>query len=588
MCADKEFKQIHGGNMKRLAKYLKGYIKETILGPLFKMFEATLELIVPLVIAAIIDRGIDTGDTGYIIKMCLVLLLLGAVGLGFSVTAQYFSARAAVGFVGKVRYALFEKMQTLSYSDIDEIGTSTMITRMTADATKVQNGLNLTLRLLLRSPFVVFGAMIMAFTVDSRAALTFAAAIPLLAIVIFGIMLITMPLYKRAQKGTDKILARTRENLSGSRVIRAFRNENAEISRFSEENSALTQVQKKVGRISALLNPLTYVIINLAILWLIWTGALRVDAGVLTQGAVIALYNYMSQILVELIKFANLIVSISKALASASRIADALDTVSTESTGSITEGNKNAPAVEFKNVTASYTKDAEPSLEGISFSVMRGETVGIIGGTGSGKTTLVNLIPGFYNANEGEVLVYGVKTSEYAPSILREKIGIVPQKAVLFKGTVRENMRWRDKNASDNEIFEALRIAQAEKVVTEKGGLDAEIEQGGRNLSGGQRQRLTIARALVNSPEILILDDSASALDYATDASLRQAIRETQADTTVFIVSQRASSIMYADRIIVLDDGKAVGIGTHSELLSTCDIYREIYATQFEGEVQNG
>ncbi len=571
--------------MKRLAKYLRGYIKETVLGPLFKMFEATLELIVPLVIAAIIDNGIGKADTGYIIRMCLLLLLLGAVGLAFSVTAQYFSAKAAVGFVGKVRYALFAKMQSLSYRDIDEIGTSTMITRMTADASKVQNGLNLTLRLLLRSPFVVFGAMIMAFTVDSRAALTFVAVIPLLSIVIFGIMLITMPLYKKAQKGTDKLLSRTRENLSGTRVIRAFRNEEKEISHFNDENESLTAVQRKVGRISALLNPMTYVIINLAILWLIWTGALRVEAGALTQGAVIALYNYMSQILVELIKLANLIISITKALASASRIADVLDTVPSEVSGSVRDGDPAAPAVEFRNVTLRYTDGADPSLDGISFTAGRGETIGIIGGTGSGKTSLVNLIPGFYSASEGDVLINGVSAGEYDTATLRGRIGVVPQKAVLFKGTVRDNMKWGDKDASDDQIERALRIAQADGVVADKGGLDAEIEQGGRNLSGGQRQRLTIARALVGEPEILILDDSASALDYATDAALRRAIREMDGDTTVFIVSQRASSIMYADKIIVLDDGKAVGIGTHAELIERCDVYKEIYATQFEGEV---
>ncbi len=574
--------------MKRIAKYLRGYIKETILGPLFKMFEATLELIVPLVIAAIIDNGIDTGDTGYVIRMCLVLLLLGAVGLGFSVTAQFFSAKAAVGFVGKLRYALFEKMQSLSYSDIDKLGTSTMITRMSADASKVQNGLNLTLRLLLRSPFVVFGAMIMAFTVDVNAALTFAAVIPLLSIVVFGIMLITMPLYKKAQRGTDAILSRTRENLSGTRVIRAFRGEEKEISQFKEENSALTATQRYVGRISALMNPLTYVIINLAILWLIYTGALEVDSGRLTQGEVIALYNYMSQILVELIKLANLIISISKALASASRIADVLDIKPSEIGGDVTSGLDTDVKIEFKNVTLSYTDGAEPALENISFTAKRGETVGIIGGTGSGKTSLVNMIPGFYPAKCGEVLIDGVNVNDYAPSFLREKIGIVPQKAVLFKGTVRENMKWGDSNADDEAIMRSLRIAQADGVVADKGGLDAVIEQGGRNLSGGQKQRLTIARALVRQPDILILDDSASALDYATDASLRKAIREMGGDTTVIIVSQRASSIMYADKIIVLDDGMAVGIGTHGELLESCSVYKEIYDTQFRKESVNG
>ena len=573
--------------MKRLLKYLKSYKKECVLGPLFKMFEATLELIVPLVIAAIVDSGIGDGSTSFIVKASLFLLLLGVVGLGFSLTAQYFSAKAAVGFVGKLRYALFEKVGTLSYSDIDELGTSTLITRMTQDASKVQNGLNLALRLLLRSPFVVFGAMIMAFTVDIKGALTFAAVIPLLSVVVFGIMLITMPLYKKAQKGTDKLLGRTRENLSGVRVIRAFGNEDEEIDAFMGENATLTAVQRRVGRISALMNPLTYVLINVAILLLIHTGALQVRAGELTQGQVVALYNYMSQILVELIKLANLIISITKALASASRIADVLDIVPTENMGTLTEGKDTDVAVEFSNATLEYRGSSEPSLEGITFSAKRGETVGIIGGTGSGKTTLINMIPAFYKATDGEVLVEGVEVSKYSPEALRKKIGIVPQSAALVKGTIRDNMRWGNENASDEDILEAIKTAQASDVLTAKGGLDGVIEQGGRNLSGGQKQRLTIARALVKKPEILILDDSASALDYATDASLRRAIRELDGKTTVFIVSQRASSIMHADKIIVLDDGIAVGIGTHDELLSSCPIYREIYATQF-GEVQNG
>ena len=573
--------------MKRLLKYLKSYKKECVLGPLFKMFEATLELIVPLVIAAIVDKGIGGESTGFVVKASLFLLLLGVVGLGFSLTAQYFSAKAAVGFVGKLRYALFEKVGTLSYSDIDELGTSTLITRMTQDASKVQNGLNLALRLLLRSPFVVFGAMIMAFTVDVKGALTFAAVIPLLSVVVFGIMLITMPLYKKAQKGTDRLLGRTRENLSGVRVIRAFGNEDEEIDAFMGENATLTAVQRRVGRISALMNPLTYVLINVAILLLIHTGALQVRAGELTQGQVVALYNYMSQILVELIKLANLIISITKALASASRIADVLDIVPTENMGTLTEGKDTDVAVEFSDATLAYRGSSEPSLEGITFKAKKGETVGIIGGTGSGKTTLINMIPAFYKATGGEVLVEGVEVSRYSPEALRKKIGIVPQSAALVKGTIRDNMRWGNENATDEDILEAIKTAQASDVLTAKGGLDGTIEQGGRNLSGGQKQRLTIARALVRKPEILILDDSASALDYATDASLRRAIRELDGKTTVFIVSQRASSIMHADKIIVLDDGRAVGIGTHDELLSSCPIYREIYATQF-GEVQNG
>lgn len=573
--------------MKRLLKYLKSYKKECALGPLFKMFEATLELIVPLVIAAIVDRGIGDGSASYVIKSSLFLLLLGAVGLGFSLTAQYFSAKAAVGFVGKLRYALFEKVGTLSYSDIDELGTSTLITRMTQDASKVQNGLNLALRLLLRSPFVVFGAMIMAFTVDARSALTFAAVIPLLSIVVFGIMLITMPLYKKAQRGTDKLLGRTRENLSGVRVIRAFGNEDEEIEAFKGENAALTAVQRRVGRISALMNPLTYVLINVAILLLIRVGALQVSAGELTQGEVVALYNYMSQILVELIKLANLIISITKALASASRIADVLDIVPTENMGTRTEGENTDTAVEFKSASLTYRGSTEPSLEGISFIAKKGETVGIIGGTGSGKTSLVNMIPAFYKATAGKVLVDGVEVSEYSPEALRSRIGIVPQSAALISGSIRDNMRMGNENASDEDILRAIDTAQATDVVAAKGGLDARIEQGGRNLSGGQKQRLTIARALVRKPEILILDDSASALDYATDASLRKAIRELDGDTTVFIVSQRASSIMHADKIIVLDDGCAVGVGTHAELIESCPIYREIYETQF-GEVQYG
>ena len=573
--------------MKRLLKYLKSYKKECVLGPLFKMFEATLELIVPLVIAAIVDKGIGNESPGFIVKACLFLLLLGAVGLGFSLTAQYFSAKAAVGFVGKLRYALFEKVGTLSYSDIDELGTSTLITRMTQDASKVQSGLNLTLRLLLRSPFVVFGAMIMAFTVDVRSALNFAVVIPLLSIVVFGIMLITMPLYKKAQKGTDKLLGRTRENLSGVRVIRAFRHEDEECDAFKGENDVLTAVQRRVGRISALMNPMTYVLINVAILLLIHTGAIEVKHGNLTQGEVVALYNYMSQILVELIKLANLIISITKALASASRIADVLDIEPTEDMGTLTIGKHSDVAVEFKNASLIYSGSSEPSLENITFSAKRGETIGIIGGTGSGKTSLINMIGAFYKATSGEVLVDGIEVSEYSRDVLRAKIGVVPQAAVLFNGTIRENMLWGNEGATDEEIAAAVHTAQATDVVESKGGLDAMIEQGGKNLSGGQKQRLTIARALVRRPEILILDDSASALDYATDASLRSAIKDIDGNTTVFIVSQRASSIMHADKIIVLDDGSSVGIGTHEELLSSCPVYREIYATQFS-EVQNG
>ncbi len=570
--------------MTRLAKYLKSYIKESVLGPLLKLLEATLELIVPLIVALIVDRGIEgDSDSGFVLLMCLLLVLFGAIGLLFSVTAQYFCAKASVGFVAKVRSALFSKIQTFSYSDIDNLGTSTLITRMTGDAGKVQNGLNLALRLLLRSPFVVFGAMIMAFIVDPTSALSFAVIIPLLSIVVFGIMLISMPLYKKVQKRSDGVLQRTRENLSGVRVVRAFCMENDEITSFDRDNDALTKVQKRVGMISALLNPLTYVLINLAVLWLMQLGAIQVDSGVLTAGQVIALYNYMSQILVELIKLANLIISITRALASASRIADVLDIPSTEISGERTEGVGSDYAVEFRDVSLRYSGAGADSLSDISLTVKPGEVIGIIGSTGSGKTSLINMIPGFYHATGGSVFIDGVPVEEYNKEALREMVGIVPQRAVLFRGSIRENMRWRDNDATDEEIFGALKIAQADGLVRDKGGLDAIIEEGGRNLSGGQKQRLTIARALVGSPKILILDDSASALDFATDAALRRAIREMPGGSTVFIVSQRTSSIMYADKILVLEDGEAVGVGTHDELLRGCEVYREIYDSQFGG-----
>lgn len=568
--------------MKRLAKYLRGYIKESILGPLFKLCEATLELIVPLIIALIVDGGIEgEGGTGYAVWMCLLLVAFGAVGLGFSVVAQYFCAKASVGFVSKVRGALFRKIQTFSYTDIDTLGTSTMITRMTADAVKVQNGLNLALRLLLRSPFVVFGAMIMAFVVNPASAVSFAVVIPLLSVVVFGIMLITIPQYKSVQKHTDAVLGKTRENLSGVRVIRAFRMEDQETASFGAANNLLTAMQKRVGMVSSLLNPLTYVLINLAIIWLMQLGAIQVESGILTAGEVIALYNYMSQILVELIKLANLIISISRALVSASRIADVLDTESTEVCGGTKVGEGSEYAVEFRGATLKYAGSGAPSLTDISFSALRGETIGIIGGTGAGKSSLINMIPGFYPATGGSVLIDGTNVADYDTEALREMIGIVPQKAVLFRGTVRENMRYRRADATDEEIWHALEIAQAREVIEEKGGLDALIEEGGSNLSGGQRQRLTIARALVGSPEILILDDSASALDFATDARLRAAIREMGGGTTVFIVSQRTSSIMHADKIILLEDGEMAAVGTHEHLLATSEIYREIYESQF-------
>ncbi len=570
--------------MKKLTKYLRGYERESVLGPLFKLIEATLELIVPLIIAYIIDHGIKGGSAATVVKYSLILLLLGAVGLAFSVTAQYFCAKASVGFATRVRSALFSHMQSFSYTDIDELGTSTMITRMTADAEKVQSGLNLALRLLLRSPFVVFGAMIMAFTIDFHASVSFVAVIPLLSIVVFGIMLITMPLYKKVQGGTDGLLLSTRENLAGARVIRTFRKEDDEIAAFEGKNDALTLVQKRVGRISALLNPLTYILINLAILWLIYSGAVRVDAGELTQGEVIALYNYMSQILVELIKLANLIITITKALASAARISKVLETDTTTRFGEIDELSDAEYAVELNGVSLTYKNGGAPAVSGIDLKVRPGETVGIIGGTGSGKSSLVNLIPGFYDATEGEVRIFGKEIHSYSEAGLREKIGVVPQRAVLFKGSVRENLAWGDSSADDAEMLRALEIAQARGVVEEKGGLDAMIEQGGKNLSGGQRQRLTIARALVGAPKILILDDSASALDYATDAALRRSLREMDGGVTTFVVSQRAASVMHADRILVLDDGECVGLGTHEELLDTCPVYREIYDSQFKKE----
>ena len=569
--------------LKRLKKHLKPYIKESIGGPLGKLCEATLELIVPLVVASIIDNGITGGDRGHVISMVLVLIALGAVGLGFSIAAQYFSAKAAVGFTTSVRHELYKHIQTLSYSDIDNIGTSTIITRMTTDSSRVQAGLNLALRLLLRSPFVVFGAMIMAFAIDSSAGAVFAITIPLLAIVVFGIMLITMPMYKRVQEGVDKILGKTRANLGGVRVIRAFGMEDSEIAEFVSSNERLTAAQKKAGGISALMNPLTYVIINLGILLLIHTGALKVNSGALTQGEVIALYNYMSQILIELVKMANMIISISKALASASRISSVFDIKPSQSFGKRLDGEIYDIAVEFKNVSLRYSEEADNSLEGISFKVKRGETIGIIGGTGSGKSSLVNLIPRFYDATEGEVLIDGAPAQEYGKGALINKIGIVPQKAVLFSGSIRENLCWRAEG-DDEALMRALRIAQAERVVADKGGLDARIEAGGRNFSGGQRQRLTIARALVGSPEILILDDSASALDYATDAALRKSIREGLDNMTVFIVSQRAASVMHADKIIVMDDGRISDIGSHGELLERSAVYREIYDSQFRKE----
>lgn len=571
--------------VKKLLKFFKGYVKETILGPLFKLFEASLELIVPLIIASIIDIGIPNGDIGYIARMCGVLVLLGLVGLGFSLTAQYFAAKASVGFVTQVKRGLYKHLQTLSYADMDSLGTSTMITRMTADSSKLQTGLNLTLRLLLRSPFVVFGAMIMAFSIDRKSGLNFLAVILTLSVVVFGIMLITMPMYKRVQSGVDRILSKTRENLSGVRVIRAFGMEDNEIAEYKNENSKLASSGIKAGNVSALTNPLTYIIINLGIIFLIHTGGLKVYSGELTQGQVIALYNYMSQILVELVKLANLIVSISKALASAGRISSVFEITPSQSFGNRETGEETDVRIEFSDVSLSYNGSGEGSLEAISFSARRGETVGIIGGTGSGKTSLVNLIPRFYDATEGKVILDGVDIRDYTREALIKKIGIVPQKAVLFSGSIKDNIKWGKESANDDEIIKAIETAQAGDVITAKGGLDAKIEAGGKNLSGGQRQRLTIARALVGNPDVLILDDSASALDYATDASLRASLKKLDCEKTIFIVSQRASSVMHADKIIVLDDGRAVGIGTHEYLLKNCSVYREIYDSQFKKEV---
>ena len=575
--------------MKNILKYLKGYEKQCVLGPLFKLLEATFELLVPLVVASIVDTGIGSGDRGYILKMCAVMIGLGIVGLVCSVTAQYFSAVAAVGFSTRLRHAVMERIFGLSYSQTDRLGTSTMITRMTSDINQVQNGVNLTLRLLLRSPFVVFGAMIMAFTIDFQAALVFAGVIPVLCVIVFGIMLITMPMYKRVQASLDGVTSASRQNLAGVRVLRAFCKEDAEVASFEKQTEDLTHRQLSAGRISALMNPVTYVVINLAVVLLVYVGALKVDSGVLPQGLVIALYNYMSQILVELIKMANLIINITKAIACGNRVASVLALEPEQESGSRSAESLKGE-VEFRDVTAQYAGAGSPSLEHISFTAQPGQTVGIIGGTGSGKTTLVNLIPRLYDAAGGEVLLDGADAGEYDLASLRQAVGVVPQKAVLFKGTIRQNLLWGNENATDDDLWAALETAQAAEVVQGKEGkLDAPVEQGGVNFSGGQRQRLTIARALVRKPRILILDDSASALDYATDANLRMAIRKMENPPTTFIISQRAASVRYADEILVLDDGLLAGKGTHEELLETCPVYQEIYYSQFPKEVaQNG
>ena len=572
--------------MKKLLIYLKDYKKEAITAPLFKMLEAFLDLLVPLVMAAIIDQGIAANDRPYILRMGLLLVFLGFVGLTFSITAQYFAAKASVFFCAKIRHALFAHIEKLSFTQMDQAGSSTLITRMTNDVNQVQSGVNLTLRLFLRSPFIVFGAMIMAFTVDVKAAWIFAVVIPLLCIVVFGIMLWSIPQYKRVQSALDRVLGITRENLTGVRVIRAFHQEKNEAERFEDGNSILVRLQQYVGRMSALMNPITYIIVNIGTLILIYSGALRVESGALSQGEVIALVNYMSQILVELVKLANLIITMTKAFACANRIQSVLEIPVEEKPSSLPDATSNdTPIVEFNHVSLTYAGAGAESLSDIHFKVMKGQTIGIIGGTGSGKSSVVNLIPGFYKATAGRVLVDGLDVKDYEPETLRNRIGMVLQKAVLFKGTIRENLLWGNANASDEDLYRALDIAQAREVVDKKeGGLDAQIAQGGKNLSGGQKQRLTIARAIVRKPDILILDDSASALDFATDAKLRKAIHELS-DMTVFIVSQRSSSIRYADQIIVLDDGEIAGIGTHEELLSGCTVYQEIYYSQFPKEV---
>ena len=573
--------------MKSLLKYLKEYRKEAVLAPRFKLLEATFELIVPLVMAAIIDTGIGTQNRPYILKMCGVLVLLAAVGLVSAITAQWFAAKAATGFSAKLRHLLFEHIQELSFSQMDLFGTDTLITRMTSDVNQVQNGVNLVLRLFMRSPFIVFGAMVMAFTVDVKAALIFVVTIPVLSVVVFGIMLWTMPLYRKVQGKLDRIMTGTRENLTGVRVIRAFGREESEEESFRTENAALSRMQQFVGKISGLMNPVTYILINLATVYLIYTGAVRVDCGILTQGQVVALLNYMSQILVELIKLANLIIQVTKAWACGDRIADILKVEPDMKDGLLPADavRDSETAVEFRNVSLTYEEGAGEALQNISFKVRRGETIGIIGGTGSGKSSLVNLIPRFYDASQGEVLVGGHNVKEYRQEELRSRIGVVLQKAVLFKGTIARNLSFGKSNASAEEMDEALAVSQAKEYVDLKPGrTEFELEQNGRNLSGGQKQRMTIARALIRKPDILILDDSASALDFATDAKLRMAIRGMSRTLTTFIVSQRAASVQYADQILVMDDGRLAGIGTHAELLAGNPVYQEIYYSQFPKE----
>lgn len=573
--------------MKKLLIYLKNYKKECVLAPLFKLLEASFELIVPLVMAAIIDRGIAVSDRPYIFKMGGVLVLLAAVGLTCSITAQYFAAKAAVGFATKLRYSLFSHIETLSFSEMDTVGSSTLITRITSDINQVQSGVNMVLRLFLRSPFIVFGAMIMAFTVNVKAALVFVVTIPLLSVVVFSVMLASIPLFKKVQSGLDQVLGHTRENLEGARVIRAFNKEEDEAREFNASNEFLTNMQLVVGRISTLMNPLTYIIINCAIIAVIWVGGKQVYGGIITQGEVVALVNYMSQILVELVKLANLIILINKAIACGNRIEEVLETKSSivNAPSEVNAASDSENAVVFSHVSMAYASTSEEALTDIDFTAKKGQTIGIIGGTGSGKSSVVNLIPRFYDVSKGSVLVNGRDVRDYDLTELRDKIGVVMQKAVLFQGTIAENLRWGKPDATDEELWHAIEVAQATDVVEGKEGkLDYMIEQGGRNLSGGQKQRLTIARAVVKDPDILILDDSASALDFATDARLRAALRNLQGNKTIFIVSQRTSSIQFADKIIVMDDGQVAGIGTHEQLLENCEIYREIYESQFKKE----
>lgn len=580
--------------MKKLLPYFKPYKKQSFLGPLFKLLEATFEILVPVIVGLIVDRGLGErvngvypyANKGFIFMMFGVLIAFGLIGLACAVTAQYFAAKAATGVASDVRKALFKKLQSLSYADLDKIGTSTMLTRMTGDVNQFQSGINLFLRLFLRSPFIVFGAMIAAFFIDAKAALVFVAIILALSVVVFGIMFATMPLYKKSQERLDEVTLSVRENLSGARVLRAFCKEADEQALFQKRNEALKKSRTFAGGVGAIMNPLTYALLNIAIIFLLQVGAIRVDGGNLSQGNVLALYNLMTQILVELIKLANLIVLVAKAVASANRVEQVLDMESSLQTSSPQEqtGEQSGEFISFENVSVRYHAEGEEALSNIRFTAKRGETVGIIGGTGSGKTTLVNLLPHFYDVSGGSVKIEGKDVRDYGAVELREKIGVVPQKAVLFKGTIRENLCWGKNDATDEELLSALKIAQAEKVVADKGGLNAAVEQGGKNFSGGQKQRLTIARALVRNPEILILDDSSSALDYATEAALRRAIRERGGNTTVFIVSQRTSSVRGADKIVVLDDGEAVGIGTHEELLKTCAVYKEIYDSQYKEE----